>query len=491
MEILAIDAGTTGVTAMLVDTNGKPIASEYCEFEQHYPQPGWVEHEPEDIWQAALTSVRNLLAKTNVTPVAIGVTNQRETVVLWDKQTLKSPTRAIVWQDRRTAQLLNEDKFVAAADRVRALSGLPLDPYFSASKLLWIKRNHPDLWRSIEAGAVVFGTVESYLVARMTGGRSHITDASNASRTQLYDLATGDWSQELLDLFEVPRACLPTIVANYGNLATSFGLSFLGLELPITGLAGDQQAALFGQGAINAGDAKCTYGTGAFVLLNTGNKVSVSDWGLVSTVAWQHPSGERSYALEGSVFVAGAAVQWLRDGLGIIESAAEVEALAASVPDTGEVSFVPSLTGLGAPFWNPDARGLLHGITRGTTKAHIARATLEGIAFQVSFVVEAMCKDASIEMTRLRVDGGAAANNLLMQMQSDQLQATIERAEVLESTALGAALFAGLGAGIWDSVEQVAGLNRVQSRFTPGQLDEAAADRWLAALKLLAKPTKD
>jgi glycerol kinase len=289
----------------------------------------------------------------------------------------------------------------------------------------------------------------------------------------------------LLDLFEVPRACLPTIVANYGNLATTFGLSFLGLELPITGLAGDQQAALFGQGAINAGDAKCTYGTGAFVLLNTGGTVAVSDWGLVSTVAWQHPSGERSYALEGSVFVAGAAVQWLRDGLGIIESAAEVEALAASVPDTGEVSFVPSLTGLGAPFWNPDARGLLNGITRGTTKAHIARATLEGIAFQVSFVVEAMCKDASIEMTRLRVDGGAAANNLLMQMQSDQLQSTIERAEVLESTALGAALFAGLGAGIWDSVEHVAGLNRVQSRFTPGDLDDATADRWLAALKLL------
>ncbi len=329
--------------------------------------------------------------------------------------------------------------------------------------------------------------MESYLVARMTGGRSHITDASNASRTQLYDLHTGEWSQELLDLFEVPRACLPTIVANYGNLATTFGLAFLGLEVPITGLAGDQQAALFGQGAIEQGNAKCTYGTGAFVLLNTGSQVAISNWGLLSTVAWQHPGGERVYALEGSVFVAGAAVQWLRDGLGIIESAADVEALAASVPNTGEVSFVPSLTGLGAPFWNPDARGLLHGITRGTTKAHIARATLEGIAYQVTFVVEAMCKDAGIDMSRLRVDGGASANNLLMQMQADQLQSTIERAEVLESTALGAAYFAGLGAGIWGSVAEVAGLNRVQSRFEPGHQDEAAADRWLVALKTLSQ----
>lgn len=491
MAILAIDAGTTGVTAMLVDTNGKPIASEYCEFEQHYPQPGWVEHEPEDIWQAALASVKNLLAKTGVSPVAIGVTNQRETVVLWDKQTLKSPTRAIVWQDRRTAEMLAEDSFVQAAERVRTLTGLPLDPYFSASKLLWIKRNHPDIWRGVEAGVTAFGTVESYLVARMTGGRSHITDASNASRTQLYDLHTGDWSQELLDLFEVPRACLPTIVDNYGNLATTFGLAFLGLEVPITGLAGDQQAALFGQGAIEQGDAKCTYGTGAFVLLNTGSQVAISNWGLLSTVAWQHPGGQRVYALEGSVFVAGAAVQWLRDGLGIIESAADVEALAASVPDTGEVSFVPSLTGLGAPFWNPDARGLLHGITRGTTKAHIARATLEGIAYQVTFVVEAMCKDAGIDMSRLRVDGGASANNLLMQMQADQLQTTIERAEVLESTALGVAYFAGLGSGIWSSVDEVAGLNRVQSRFAPGHQDEAAADRWLAALKLLATPASN
>ena len=486
MAILAIDAGTTGITALMIGADGKPEARAYCEFEQHYPQPGWVEHDPEQIWQATLTAVSEVLAASALTPFAIGVTNQRETVVLWDKQTLKSPTNAIVWQDRRTSEILGEPKFAEASERVRSLTGLPLDPYFSASKLLWIKRNLPDVWRGVEAGVTAFGTVESYLVARMTGGRSHITDASNASRTQLYDLHAGDWSQELLDLFEVPRACLPAIVANYGNLATTFGLSFLGLELPITALAGDQQAALFGQGAIQPGDAKCTYGTGAFVLMNTGDKPAISEWGLLSTVAWQHPSGERVYALEGSVFVAGAAVQWLRDGLGIIQTAAEVEALAASVPDSGEVSFVPSLTGLGAPFWNPDARGTLHGITRGSTKAHIARATLEGIAYQVTFVVEAMCKDAGIQVSKLRVDGGAAANNLLMQIQSDQLQATIERAEILESTAFGVGLMAGLGCGLWKSVDEVSSLNRVQSRFTPQPADNDARTRWLHTLATLA-----
>jgi len=486
VAILAIDAGTTGITALMLGADGKPEARAYCEFEQHYPQPGWVEHDPEQIWQATLTAVSEVLAASALTPVAIGVTNQRETAVLWDKQTLKSPTNAIVWQDRRTSDILSEPKFAEAGERVRSLTGLPLDPYFSSSKLLWIKRNLPEVWRGVEAGVTAFGTVESYLVARMTGGRSHITDASNASRTQIYDLHTGDWSQELLDLFEVPRACVPAIVANYGNLATTFGLSFLGLELPITALAGDQQAALFGQGAIQPGDAKCTYGTGAFVLLNTGDKPAISEWGLLSTVAWQHPSGERVYALEGSVFVAGAAVQWLRDGLGIIETAAEVEALAASVPDSGEVSFVPSLTGLGAPFWNPDARGTFHGITRGTTKAHIARATLEGIAYQVTFVVEAMCKDAGIQVSKLRVDGGAAANNLLMQIQSDQLQATIERAEILESTAFGVGLMAGLGCGLWKSVDEVSSLNRVQSRFTPQPADNDARTRWLHTLATLA-----
>jgi glycerol kinase len=489
VTILAIDAGTTGITALLVSAEGKIVARGYREFEQHYPQPGWVEHEPEQIWQATRAAVADALAAGRAIgasePTCIGITNQRETVVLWDRQTLSSPTNAIVWQDRRTAGLLDESKFLDSADWVRATTGLPLDPYFSSSKLLWIKRNLPEIWRGVEAGVTAVGTVESYLVARITGGREHITDASNASRTQLYNLETGDWDDRLLDLFEVPRVALPRIVSNYGNFATSLGLNFFDLEIPITGLAGDQQAALFGQGAVNATDAKSTYGTGAFLLLNTGDKIAHSEWGLLSTVAWQHPSGARTYALEGSVFVAGAAVQWLRDGLGIIESSSDVEALAASVPDSGGVSFIPSLTGLGAPFWNPDARGLLHGITRGTTKAHIARATLEGIAYQVSFVVEAMAKDAGIEISRLRVDGGAAANNLLMQIQANQLQATIERPAILESTGFGAALFAGLGAGIWSSLDEVSALNEVQSRFTPGAPDEAAAERWLAALATL------
>ena len=483
MAILAIDAGTTGVSALLVSAEGKVLSRGYQEFEQHFSQPGWVEHQPEQIWQATLDAVREALGEASESPTCIGITNQRETVVLWDKQTLQSPTNAIVWQDRRTAELLREPKFADAAELVRSKTGLPLDPYFSSSKLLWIKRNLPDVWRGVEAGVTAVGTVESYLVARISGGRSHISDASNASRTQLYNLQTGDWDDELLELFEVPKTALPTIVANYGQLSTSFAPAFLGLEIAITALAGDQQAALFGQGAVDVGDAKCTYGTGAFALLNTGETVVQSNSGLLATVAWQHPSGSRTYALEGSVFVAGAAVQWLRDGLGFIETSAEVEALAASVPDSGGVSFVPALTGLGAPFWKPDARGSLHGLTRGTTRAHIARATLEGIAWQVYCAFESMSTDAGQKIERLRVDGGAAANNLLMQIQANQLQCRIERAEVVESTAFGAALLAGLGAGLFTSLEEVAALNRVRTSFTPSDFDEAGRELWMSALE--------
>ena len=492
MTILAIDAGTTGVTSLLVDEAGHIVARGYSEFEQHYPQPGWVEHHPEQIWQATRQSVQQVLdavaTEGLVTPTCIGITNQRETVVLWDRQTLTSPTPAIVWQDRRTADILNEAKFANAHDMVQSRTGLPLDPYFSSSKLLWIKRNLPEVWRGVEAGVTAVGTIDSYLIARISGGREHITDASNASRTQLYNLETGDWDDQLLELFEVPRSALPRIVSSYATLATSFAPTFFELEIPISGIAGDQQAALFGQGAIGIGDAKCTYGTGAFLLLNTGERIAQSEWGLLSTVAWQHPDGNRTYALEGSVFVAGAAVQWLRDGLGIIESSSDVEALAASVPDSGGVSFVPTLTGLGAPFWNPDARGLLQGITRGTTKAHIARATLEGIAYQVTLVVEAMVKDSGLSLARLRVDGGASANNLLMQMQANQLQSVIERPEILESTAFGAALLAGLGAGVWNSLDEVSQLNTVRTRFNPEPVNEVDAERWMQALALVAKP---
>ena len=485
MAILAIDAGTTGVTALVIDRDGRTIARAYSEFEQHFPQPGWVEHDPEQIWQAVLSVVRKAIAESPEPPTCIGITNQRETVVLWDRLTLKSPVNAIVWQDRRTAELLGNEKFTDAAERVRLLTGLPLDPYFSASKLLWIKRNHPEIWRGVEAGSIAVGTVESYLVARMTGAREHITDASNASRTQLFNLETGDWDDWLLELFEVPRVALPIVVANYGKLAKTYGPAFLGLELDITGMAGDQQAALFGQGCISPRDAKCTYGTGAFMLMNTGDRIAASTNRLLSTVAWQHPDGRLEYALEGSVFVAGAAVQWLRDGLGIIASASEVEELAASVADSGGVTFVPALTGLGAPFWLPDVRGSLQGITRGTTKAHIARATLEGIAFQIYWVFKSMNADAGVAAARIRVDGGAAANNLLMQIQADQLQCKIERPANLESTALGAALFAGLGAGIWGSIDELAGLNPVRSTFTPGVFDQGAADAWREALTRL------
>ena len=471
MAILAIDAGTTGITSVLVAHDGSVLSQGYQEFEQHYPQPGWVEHLPEQIWAATLASVKQTLDNATEAPTAIGITNQRETLVLWDKTTLKSVRPAIVWQDRRTVEL-NID-----GDRVKQLTGLPLDPYFTSSKLLWVKRNEPEVWAGLEQGRTAAGTIDSYLIARMSGGRHHITDASNASRTQLYSLETGEWSDELLAMFEVPKQALPRIVASYGALADTMPEAFLGLDLPITGIAGDQQAALFGQCAFEAGDAKCTYGTGAFILKNTGNQIELVPQ-LLSTVAWQHPNGQRQFALEGSTFVAGAAVQWLRDGLGIIESAEEVEALAA---DSSEgVIFVPALTGLGAPFWKPEARGELSGLTRGSTKRHIARATLEGIALQVFCVFDLMG-----ELKRLRVDGGASANNLLMQIQADLLQTTVERPTHLEATAIGAAYLAGLGSGFWSSQSELQGLNPIRARFNPGDKDTELIERWVQAAKAI------
>jgi glycerol kinase len=415
--------------------------------------------------------VQQTLDGATEAPTAIGITNQRETLVLWDKTTLQSARPAIVWQDRRTVEL-NMDE-----SRVKTLTGLPLDPYFTSSKLLWVKRNEPEVWAGVEQGRTIAGTIDSYLIARMSGGRHHITDASNASRTQLYSLETGEWSDELLALFEVPKHALPRIVASYGQLAETMPEAFLDLDLPITGIAGDQQAALFGQCAFEAGDAKCTYGTGAFLLKNTGSKIEIAPQ-LLSTVAWQHPNGQRQFALEGSTFVAGSAVQWLRDGLGIIESAEEVEALAA---DSSEgVIFVPALTGLGAPFWNPEARGELSGLTRGSTKRHIARATLEGIAMQVFCVFDLMG-----ELKRLRVDGGASANNLLMQIQSDLLQTQVERPTHLEATAIGAAYLAGLGSGFWSSQDQLQGLNPIRATFNPGTKDTDLIERWVRAAKAI------
>ena len=482
MTILAIDAGTTGVTAMLVSDRGAVVARGYREFEQHFSQPGWVEHDPEQIWQATLAAVTLALGQGAEAPTAVGITNQRETAVVWDRKSLAAPTRAIVWQDRRTSVFQAELEALNKADWIRLRTGLNIDPYFTASKFLWWQRNLPDVWAGVVAGNLALGTIDSYLVARLTGGRAHLTDASNASRTQLVALETGEWDAELLSVFNIPRSALPDIVPSWGVVAQTDRESFLGLDLPIAGIAGDQQAALFGQTAFEVGENKTTYGTGAFILTNTGAEIVLSDRGLLATIAWRAPSGEITYASEGSVFVAGAAVQWLRDGLKIIEKSADVEALAAEVTDSAGVRFVPALTGLGAPFWNPDARGLITGLTRGTTSAHIAFATLEAIAFQVTAVVEAMVLDSGKPLAKLRVDGGAAANNLLLQLQADALGTEVVRGKNLETTGLGAAFLAGLGTGVWGSQAELLEVFELDRNFT-AQADRGDDYRsWLRAV---------
>ncbi len=480
MAVLAIDAGTTGVTALVVDDSGRVTARGYEEFPQHFPRPGWVEHEPEQIWQATLAACRQALAGQTVT--AVGLTNQRETAVLWDRSSLAAPRRAMVWQDRRSSDVCDRLREAGHEDRVRELTGLRFDPYFTGTKLTWLAENDPGPWAGVADGSVVVGTVDSYLVARLTGGARHVTDASNASRTLLFDLSTGDWSDELCELLSVPRAALPEVVPSYGEVGRTSPAAFLGLDVPVAGIAGDQQAALFGQACFAEGESKCTYGTGSFVLVNTGTTLERSDSGLLTTVAWMAPDRTLTYALEGAIFVTGSAVQWLRDGLRIIDAAAETEALAGSVPDSGGVVFVPALTGLGAPDWDPTARGTILGITRGTTRAHVVRATLEAIAFEVRDVVELLPR-----ITTLRVDGGAAANALLLQLQADTLAMPVERPEVLETTGLGAAFLAGLGTGVWSSTDELASTWSLDRRFEPSAgLDpdarESAYRRWRAAV---------
>ena len=487
MAILAIDAGTTGVTVQVVSTQGKVLARGYREFLQYFPEPGLVEHEPEEIWQATLAAASEAISQSTESLRAIGITNQRETVVLWDSKTMRSPRKAIVWQDRRTAALVARLKAQGLEDKIQNISGLMLDPYFSSSKLLWLSQNEDTLWADVVSGQVKIGTVDSYLVARMTGGKGHITDASNASRTQLMDIRTGNWSKELLEIFHVPVSALPTIVPSYGTLATTDPASFLNLEIPITGIAGDQQAALFGQTAFEVGESKCTYGTGAFMLTNTGSTAVQSKNNLLTTIAWQEPNGDITYALEGSVFVAGAAVQWLRDGLGIFEAANEIEDLASQVSDSGGVVFVPALTGLGAPHWNPDAKGTILGITRGTTKQHLARATLDAIAFQVRDLVSAISADTKVKLKSLRVDGGAARNNLLVQLQANCLGVPVIRGKDLESTALGAAFLAGLGAGVWGSKEDLRDIFELDRSFEPEPFDENIFESWTKAVDLSSK----
>lgn len=476
--VLAIDQGTTGTTALIIDRNVRVLASRNVEFPNHYPRPGWVEHDVNEIWTSVQGAIRGALHVAGVQAErigAIGITNQRETSLFWDPRSGQAIHRALVWQDRRTADRCRALKEQGREALFRERTGLVLDPYFSGTKAAWLL-NHVDGARArAQAGEILFGTIDSWLTWRLTG--AHVTDPSNASRTLMMDLKTGDWDDELCGLLGVPRACLPRIVDSSGVVGQTRGLDVLPDGIPVAGLIGDQQGALFGQAAYHQGLAKCTYGTGAFVLMNTGDTPVPSEHGMLTTVAWSL-GGRRTYALEGSAFIAGAAVQWIRDGLGFIEHAAEIEALAASVPDSGGVVFVPALTGLGAPHWRPEATGLLTGITRGTTRAHLARAVLDGVALQLVDILEAMAKDLGAPLAELRVDGGASANDLLMQRQADLLGVPCVRPVVRETTGLGSALLAGLATGVWGSVDEVSASWQADRRFEPhGDADEIRKTR--------------
>jgi glycerol kinase len=468
--LLALDQGTTGSTALVVHQDGRVLGRGYREFTQHFPEPGWVEHDPEEILRATVEAAREALGAAGERPAGIGITNQRETVVLWERATLAPVTRAIVWQDRRTTERCRALKAAGWEPEIRRRTGLVLDPYFSATKLEWLFQDAA-LRRRAARGELAAGTVETWLVARLTGGAAHVTDHTNASRTLLYDLVRGDWDPELLELFGVPREVLPDIVPSAGVVGEA-QREFFGAPLPIAGLAGDQQAALFGQGCVRPGLAKNTYGTGAFLLSYLGVEQPPAPPGLLVTRA-AGPAGEPAFALEGSVFIAGAAVQWLRDGLGLVARAADSEALARSVPDTGGVYFVPAFVGLGSPHWEPDARGTVTGLTRGSTRAHLVRAALEAMAFSSADLAQAMTAGAGRGLEVLRVDGGAASNDWLMQFQADVLGVPVERPDNVETTALGAAGLAGVALGIWrDSSAFLEG--RRFTRFAPAA---SAAER--------------
>jgi glycerol kinase len=485
--ILALDQGTTSSRALVFDRDGAVLATAQREFSQIFSQPGWVEHDGREIWATQAGVATEALARAGITPgqvAAIGITNQRETTLLWDRRTGEPLHNAIVWQDRRTAQLCDRLKADGLEPTFRAKTGLVLDPYFSGTKLAWLLENIPGARARAENGELAFGTIDSWLVWNLTGGRLHITDASNASRTLLFDIHRQQWDAELLALLDIPSPLLPQVVdssAIYGETSENLFTA----AIPIAGIAGDQQAALFGQACGSKGMAKNTYGTGCFLLMHTGDRPVDSRCNLISTVAWRI-NGKPEYALEGSVFVAGAAVQWLRDGLGIIRSSADVEALAASVDDNGGVFLVPAFTGLGAPHWDPYARGTITGLTRGTTAAHIARATLESIAFQSADLLSAMQSDSGIELSELRVDGGAAVNGLLMQFQADLLGVPVVRPRISETTALGAAYLAGLAVGYWKDREEIASLWQRDRVFVPSMERAQAArlrNRWERALE--------
>jgi glycerol kinase len=484
--ILALDQGTTSSRAIVFDHDGSIRAVAQKEFQQIFPQAGWVEHDPGEIWASQIGVAVEALGRAQIKPkdiAAVGITNQRETTIVWDRETGEPIHNAIVWQDRRTADYCERLKGDGASETIQEKTGLLIDAYFSASKIRWLLDHVPGAKARADAGKLAFGTVDSWLVWKLTNGKCHVTDVSNASRTMLFNIHTLKWDDELLRLFGVPASLLPSVRASsevYGKVSNALGIE----GVPIAGIAGDQQAALFGQMCLTPGMSKNTYGTGCFLLQNIGTRPTRSRQQLVTTVAWQ--IGDRTeYALEGSVFIGGAVVQWIRDGLGFVRTAPDIEPLAASVADNGGVYLVPAFAGLGAPHWDPYARGTIVGITRGTTSGHIARAAVESIAYQVADLLDAMAADSGIPLTELRVDGGAATNNMLMQFQADLLGVPVVRPAVTETTALGAAYLAGLAAGYWPSVDAITGQWKVDRRFDPAMASadaKALRERWSAAL---------
>jgi glycerol kinase len=485
--ILAIDQGTTGTTALLLDTEARVLGRATVAVPQHFPRAGEVEHDAEEIWATVLEAISGALARSNRSGSevrAIGITNQRETTLLWNRATGRPVHRAIVWQDRRTAPECDALRERGVEALVYERAGLLLDPYFSGTKIAWLLDHVDGARAQALRGELAFGTIDTWLVHKLTGG-AHVTDVSNASRTMLLSLRSLEWDDELLGALDVPRSVLPEVVSSAGVVGVTRGVAGLPDGIPIAGIAGDQQAALFGQGCFRVGDVKCTYGTGAFVLMNVGPAPLASKHRLLTTVGWRIP-GEVAYALEGSAFIAGAAVQWLRDGLGIIRDSAEIEALAREVDDAGEVVFVPALTGLGAPHWAPRARGLISGLGRDTTRSHLARAALEGIAMEIADLVQAMSHDAGAPIASMRVDGGASANDLLMQTQADVTGTSVVRPRVLETTALGAGMLAALGAGLVGSRDDIAGALPLERSFVPGEMSDervaALRSRWKTAV---------
>jgi glycerol kinase len=486
--VLALDQGTTSSRSLIFDHRGRVVAQAQREFTQYFPQPGWVEHDAAEIWESQRATMLEALAAAKLAAAdiaAVGISNQRETTVLWDRATGEPVARAIVWQDRRTATACEQMRAAGLEPEIAARTGLLLDPYFSATKLAWLLDHVPGARARAERGELAFGTVDSWLLYKLTAHRRHVTDATNASRTLLFNLREARWDERLLEMFGVPRACLPEVIDSCLSRSDALEIELEpGVKLPLTGIAGDQQAALFGQACFTPGMAKNTYGTGCFALMHTGAQPQVSRHRLLSTVALRR--GTCQYALEGGVFMGGATVQWLRDGLGIIERSADVEALAASVPDTGDVFLVPAFAGLGAPQWDPQARGTIVGLTRGSNRAHIARAALESIAFQTADLIEAMRQDAGCGFSELRVDGGAASNDLLLQFQADILGVPVLRPANTETTAFGAAALAGLGVGLWQSEAELSSLWSLERRFEPAmrRLEaDARRARWTQALE--------